>query len=358
MFKGRSIQELATELGRRNEAKRDFIADSRSLNIKTEEEGGATVMTMEKHDDPDEQFGTTEHLHRSMGSRLKIPAPFYDRIRREHAPVFDDMVNGLLHRQPERRMVRTLDGNARFMASDRYRPIDYSQVAEAVLPILMEQDEMEVESSQVTDSKLYIKAFFPQRQAEMKVRQVGQIVKAGVMISNSEVGMGSFIVQQMVMVLKCTNGIVMPDASFRRTHIGRRIEGGEGAEEFFRDETRVADDKALMMKMQDVLRGSLQEDNFLKAVGRLEDAANDEITGDPVKAVEEVSKRFVLTENEQGSVLNQLVRGGDLTRWGMCNAVTRVSQDADSYDRATSLERIGGDIIELPKSDWEVVNKN
>ena len=39
----------------------------------------------------------------------------------------------------------------------------------------------------------------------------------------------------------------------------------------------------------------------------------------------------------------------------MANAITRTSQDLDDYDRATDLERLGGQIIELEQKDWAVI---
>jgi hypothetical protein len=57
-------------------------------------------------------------------------------------------------------------------------------------------------------------------------------------------------------------------------------------------------------------------------------------------------------EGEGAGVLAHLIRGGDLSQWGLVSAVTRFSQDVADYDRATELERIGGRIVELPKADW------
>lgn len=44
-----------------------------------------------------------------------------------------------------------------------------------------------------------------------------------------------------------------------------------------------------------------------------------------------------------------------LSRFGLYNAITRLSQDVESYDRATELERIGAQVIELAKPDWKVL---
>lgn len=40
--------------------------------------------------------------------------------------------------------------------------------------------------------------------------------------------------------------------------------------------------------------------------------------------------------------------GGDNSRYGLINAVTAASKLADSYERATELEHIGGELLALP----------
>lgn len=62
-----------------------------------------------------------------------------------------------------------------------------------------------------------------------------------------------------------------------------------------------------------------------------------------------------LKEAEAASMLDHLIRGGDFTRYGLHNAVTRTAQDLESYDRASELERLGGRIIELPAKDWRTL---
>jgi hypothetical protein len=45
----------------------------------------------------------------------------------------------------------------------------------------------------------------------------------------------------------------------------------------------------------------------------------------------------------------------ELTKYGLMQAVTRASQDADDYDRASELEQLGGQIIELAPSQWRII---
>lgn len=77
----------------------------------------------------------------------------------------------------------------------------------------------------------------------------------------------------------------------------------------------------------------------------------------PVQEVEVLADKFILTEAERGNVLRQLFMGGDNSRYGLLNAVTAASQLSGSYERATELERIGGEILAQPvPKNREVIN--
>ena len=58
----------------------------------------------------------------------------------------------------------------------------------------------------------------------------------------------------------------------------------------------------------------------------------------------------------QESILPHLIRGGDISQYGLVNAVTRASQDVECYDRATQLEYVGGDILSLSGNQWKDVS--
>jgi len=85
------------------------------------------------------------------------------------------------------------------------------------------------------------------------------------------------------------------------------------------------------------------------------DSTERKIEGNPVKAVEMLTKKFALNDGENGSILRHLISGGDLSQYGLLNAVTAASQDVQDYDRATELERLGGQVLELPQNDWKSI---
>ncbi len=83
-------------------------------------------------------------------------------------------------------------------------------------------------------------------------------------------------------------------------------------------------------------------------VDKMREAKQIPLEHDPVQSVEILADKFSLNQNERGDVLRQLFMGRDSSRYGLINAVTAASQIAESYERATELERIGGELLALP----------
>ncbi len=355
MRQGKDIVALATELQRRSEAKVDFVAPTKKVHLEPEfsEDGTATQKLIVENGE-DHRYDLTQHTHRQLGTWAKVPAKYYDRMLAEAPQLLTDNVNHWLAKSDTNRMVRTLDGTARAFLSDRYRRIDNEDIAEQVLPILLDSGNFsEIISTEVTDSRLYIKALFPKVENEITV---GDAVQAGVVISNSEIGLGSLKVEPMIYRLVCTNGMISQDHGLSRYHVGRKVAGdGDNAFEVFRDETIKADDAALMMKLHDIVKACSDPKVFESIVAKMREATEGARVQKPVEAVEVLAKSFSLNDGEKGSVLEQLIRGGDYSRYGMLNAVTATANDHESYDRATELESMGGKILDLPRKDWEVI---
>lgn len=348
MYGTKTLTELAKELDANESAKKDFVADTRQLRVDVvgEEKNRKLALDISGH----AITGLTHHAHMQIADRIKIPATYYRRMVAEAPDLLARNVNHWFNESPERRMVRTLHGDTRAFLSDRYRPLDNFDLAQCVLPVLAEQPGMKVESCEVTDRRMYIKALFPRIEREVKR---GDVVQSGVVISNSEIGAGSLRVEPLVYRLVCLNGMIGSTA-MRKYHVGRGADSNDdGAMEIFRDETRIADDKALWLKVEDVVRSSVSEANFDTLVTSMQEALQVRMEASPVQVVENVAKAYRLNEKEQGNVLTHLIEGGDLSQYGLMNAVTRASQDVEDYDRATEMERMGGLVLELPRTEWQ-----
>ena len=301
------------------------------------------------------QYGINDIAHRQIGQTLKIPALYYDRMRTEYPELLAQNINGWFARTPDtKRMLRTMDGTARALLSDRYRRIDNFEVASAVLPIISGMDGASVESCELTESRMYLKVVNPRVTAEVKK---GDIVQAGIIISNSEVGMGSVNVSPLVYRLVCSNGMIAQDGAVRKYHVGRANEGGEDFS-IYRNETIEADDKAFLMKLEDSVKAAVNQARFAAIVDKMREATEATMEAKVVpQVVELASKEYGITEAEGKGILGHLIAGGDLSLYGLANAVTRQAQDVESYDRSTELEATGYKIITMAPALWRSLTR-
>lgn len=371
MKTGMTLDVMARELMRQHETKRDFVASNAAIEM---------VPSIDKNVEPKLQLGNfgqyplNDLAHMQLGGYTGIPKPYYDRMRAEDPTLLAENVNRWLHdtkprvddrgrrRKPiieENRMVRTLDGKARAWLSEKYRPLENFDLGTAILPVLLgDKENVKIESCDLTETRMYIKATTKRLEADVKLNDP---VQAGVVITNSEVGLGMIKIEPMLYRLRCLNGMISADASLRKYHVGRAA-GGDVIDvaEFFRDETRQADDRAFFLKVIDVVKAVFNDDRlFNRLVNRMRETTEHRITADPVKVVELTAKRYGFNDTEQSNVLRKLIEGADLSQYGLLNAITAASQDKDlSYDRATELEHIGGEIIELSQTDWKALAVN
>lgn len=368
MKEGRTLVALATELDRQLETKEDYIVDTRSLALELVQTSGGPAIAdtrMEPRLDikQDGDFGSLgypilTHAHRQIGERVKIPAKYYDRMLQEAPELLCTNVNHWFQTVPEKRMVRVMDvdgcgeAEVRAFLSNRYRRLDNFDLMQVVIPILQskEADGLRIESCEVTHSRIYIKAVTAKITAQV---DVGDIVQAGICISNSEIGMGAVKVEPLVYIMRCSNGMIAADHGMSQYHLGRALGGGddsEGARRMFKDDTIRAADEAFWRKVRDVVDGSLDQDVFGRIVDEMR-AAKQVPVERPIEAVEQLAQRQSFSDTEKESTLRHLVESGDTSLYGLSNAVTRMSQDVASYDRATELEHLGHQVLSLNPAD-------
>lgn len=346
------MPEVLTELKRQNESKHDYISPAGSISLWDD---GQTLSM--RSSVSQELFGTTDLFHRQIGSALSIPAKYYDLMRTQKPELLAENVNSWLKSREQNYMIRSMDYGsgrvARAFLSDRYRRIDNMEVASAILPLFAGKEEMEVISCEVTMSRLYLKILNKRLEAEVVP---GDFVQAGVVISNSEVGLGAVSVQPLVYRLVCSNGMVCNEFGERKAHVGRAAKGLEDSFGIYTDETMEAEDRAFMLRLRDTTLAAIEEARFTQIVGRLQDSTRAKITGRIQDVVELTGKAYDLSQPEQDNILNYLISGGDLSLYGLSNAITRASQDVDSYDRATSLEGIGWQVATMEPARWKEIN--
>ena len=353
MKTGMSLNEMAAEITKQAAAKKDFLVPTQKMAMSVEQDGESKRVALDlgTGESAMGSFPLTEIAHNQLGSHVGIPAKYYDRMLSDSPELLAANVNHWLASEKSTQMVRTMNGRARAILSNRYRAIDNDMVAQAVLPTLLERGSelgLRIESADVSEKRLYIKAVSERITGTV----VGQAVQAGIVISNSEIGLHSFKVEEFMLILSCLNGAIRPDSAMKKYHVGRASAELEHAFEVFSNSTRKADDKALMMKMADVVKASFDGKRFNDYLRGVSLTADRKIKITPQAIVEKIVEANGLREDYTTGILASLLKSDDLSQWGVSNAVTEFCQTVDSYEESTQMERIGGAILELSNDQW------
>jgi hypothetical protein len=363
MKTGLAPSELASELKRQMATKIDYRAHTSQLALKPDINGEIRLHGLADGKEAVEPMLLKESAHRQFAQRLGVPKPYYNKMREKAPELLASNCNHWLVNEPAEQFVRTLDSKVRAVLSSRYLPLDNLDFAKTVLPVIGKLGAT-IASCQITDSKFYLKIIMPGLEHTIVPGggEMGQghdtfhQVKAAFICGNSEIGEGALFADSGMYSTGCTNLLIRRSSSMRKAHLGATLgRGDDGVTRYLSDETRKKSDAALFDTVGDIAEASLDGRIFAEQVAELEETRGNAMDS-PTKAVERVSKKFQLSDDEHDSVLDHLIRGGDISQYGLVNAVTRASQDVECYDRATQLEYVGGDILSLSGSQWKDVS--
>ena len=343
-------EALCQKLDSQLATKVDYLADTQKINFLNDVYAFDGNKEIVKNDfslafetsEGNRVFKLNEIAHGQVASRLQIPKKYYDRMRTDSPDLLRENVSHWFNNEPETRMVRTLGGDtARAFLSDKYRPLDNWDLAQAVIPTLIDH-KAEIVSCDITETRMYIKAINYQSQGEV---EVGQPVASGVIVSNSEVGQGALFVAPYLERLICKNGMVVNDWAKRKYHVGAKNSDGlsfDKAYQLFTDSTKKATDEAFWMQVRDLVNAALDPEQLEGILAPMRNGIHRTMNGSAIDAMPTIEKNLGLDASEKKGILENLLKG-DLgkSQWGLANAITRHAEDVESYDRATELEAIG-----------------
>jgi hypothetical protein len=273
----------------------------------------------------------------------------------------------MMHANGGTHLVRVLDGHVRAFLSDRYRLLDHYDVAMAALRAVRDNEGV-VLQGQLSERSMRIKFTTPEvhgliEDARLRdVRGFFQFGQAGtqesrdiaglerlrpvgpnavyptVTIVNSETGHGAFRVQYGILLAYCLNTAVHDEIK-SEVHLGGVLPVG-----VLRAETIELKARAINAEAVDAIAAAFNKDRFAEVVGRLNESAST-VVPDAVKAVDHVMKLAPVQEGEREALLAYFARDYSQTRFGLGQAVSRLSQDVADIDRSADLERVAGQLM-------------
>lgn len=338
-----TLPQFAQEIMDRAERKEDFIHSTRDMGMS---EDGQTLYL--NANDGGREFKLQDLAHEQIGAWAGIPRGYYRKCQQDDTELLKTNVEAWFRKYGKPRMVRTLDGHARAFLSDTFLRLDDQPFAEKVLPVVHDYPQHEIVSCAIEPERTYIKFVCKDLQRDVAV---GDPVQFGIAFSNSEVGRGYLKGQLLIYRLVCLNGMTSTDDVFNGLHRGARHTRYDTGE-IYQLDTLKADGEATLLKLRDFARHLLTERRIDEVTDKLTGMTQQKI-GKPVETVAKLAKSKGLTEGEQTSVLEHLIKGGDLSLWGLTNAITASAQDDNlTYTRASELEALGGSMLTLNRFEY------
>lgn len=347
MKQTRTLQDFAIEVERQQNSKRDFIAPAKMLSVTGD---GKLCLPASGIAMPYEMRTTFED---QLAREIKYPSAFYTQNAVSFPEQHAALVNAMLQADPRIRMIRTLDNSARAYLSNSYCRIDNWQIAEVALETIQRKGDWQVVGSELTDNRMYLKVMTPWEAdiAESKP------VRAGFILTNSEVGDMSFSARFLFEMQWCKNGAIKEVAAKMR-HASKALLPGftNGAYEMSNN-TKALSDAFLMAQVRDMVNQTVNQNVFNDFVNEFRQATRDDIPreSDLNKVIDVTAKEYGIRDSEKPSILRHIAENGNMNRFGIIDAVTRVAQDVDKYDRSIELEEIGGQLISMPEKQWSKI---
>ena len=289
-----------------------------------------------------------------LADRLGIPPTYLRRCHADRLDLFDANVNGWLAPDPRSFLLRSFvrgtgAGWCRAVLSDRYRIVDNLDVAFSVLEgIRGTGAEVRLDTCDLTDNRMVMRFYCPQvavRAPELLANYRSPfgggsgadlpVVWAGFQVTNSETGGGALAITPRIVVQVCKNGMTRARDAVRSVHLGERLAEGEVQ---WSDATRQLQVELIRSMVTDAVTTFLSPAYVEAAVEQWGEAART-VLPDPVKAIAEVSKALRYTDAQQASILSFFTQGGDVSAFGVAQAMTAAARASDNPDTAYVLEQ-------------------
>lgn len=352
------------------------VRDIRFAGGNLDVSGHAMVVTDEGFYDVNGLYRPVASVDGQLDSITGMPAKYIRKLREENVGLLDTNLNTLFEmiaaaNPNQKQLVRMLwgedpaspgfSGAVRAILSNGYRIQDNLDTVMAILSGLhaaglgiesiksidLSNDRLylSVESPAVATKATELLKGYRDPRTGTTSREVGDIVSAGMVISNGEIGNGTFSITPVIWALVCTNGMVQKTDVMARRHVGGRLE--EGLIDWSDDTRRKAND-FVSAQVRDATAKFLSTSYVDEAIARMEVDAGFELSK-PAETIEVVGKELGFTIAERESILGKFIQGGSTTSGAVMHAVTAAVQDFENPERAFEVGALGIDAMKAAR---------
>lgn len=283
-------------------------------------------------------FPMNEWAKSQFFNRLNMPGKYFSNLmERGRYDLIANHANYQLDQLDEDKefLLRTVKHNERYvraLLSNRYSPFDNDKLIEVINQILTKsQYNYDIEEYYNDDLTASFRVTFPDTAVDVNLDEIekGDVLKASVMVMNSEVGKRGIYIMPVVYRMVCSNGLTTWQAIGDRNDYHKRHVG--------LDEEEVYDFSVAAFKQSmEAAYKSIQKFNELQKFK----VANPEEKISSLLAKDKIPKRLVKKVQQK---YNEIWFDNN-SMFGVVNAITRVARDSNIDDKL-DLETAAGNIL-------------
>lgn len=364
-----SLAELVTELQKENLQKRDIVIPAKALSMKNgqillsnlhghkelakilHETGISSADTGSQHI----KLECLDTMDSHLSEKLGIPSRYFQKMREGHLSLLDENVTHWLQNNGTNYLLRTFidkddqKGIARALLSDRFKTIDNLDILLTVLAAVKDSGlniKIDADSCDLSEKRMYVRFTCPEIEIQApellknyrpngKSVDVGDGIISGFVITNSEVGHGSMTIMPRAVVLKCKNGMVRADEKFAQKHLGAKM--GEYESINWSNETKEKNLELIMNQVKDCIKQFVSEEYLGKMIADTIEKGAKELEH-PMDCIKAVTNSLEINETKQDEILNFFIKSGDLSAFGVSQAITLFAGNSQNPDEQYELE--------------------
>jgi hypothetical protein len=302
-------------------------------------------------------------FHNHVSEKLGIPKRYYDRMNSaDHLSLLDQNVNHWFRDANTNFLIRTFidkeekSGFVRALLSDRFRMIDNYDILLAVLSAIKDTGmkvEVDKDGCDITEKKMYIRFICPE--IEIKAPELlknyrpngdgskqNDSIISGFVITNSEVGHGTMSISPRAKVRACSNGLISTRENFSKIHLGSKME--EYSSVKWTEETKQKNLELIISQVKDAIITFSSADFLGKSIANLIEKNKPLVH--PSDAVFNVCNSLSMTDEKQNDILSYFIKSGDMTSFGLSQAITFYAHEKADADEQYDLEVAAVDVVE------------
>tara|TARA_R110002020_G_scaffold217525_2_gene425320 strand:+ start:841 stop:2034 length:1194 start_codon:yes stop_codon:yes gene_type:complete len=232
----RGLQAMIRNINDLDGKKIDFnVNTGRHLSINTDRENNP-VIHAEIDGLPTQHFYANDVARDQIFTHADINQNTAQSLLDRAPAEFCSVINKLWHDSPSDRILRAYDGAPAFhgvadynvlrgYVSNKFLRFDHTDVLNNIMPLITDGDhDYSVTAATLTDRNMRV-TFRSNAIQGSDNRAVGDVMALGFVISNSEVGLGSLSLQELIITLACLNGMMSTNvlSSIRAKHLTSSI---------------------------------------------------------------------------------------------------------------------------------------